>query len=317
MDYYFAPLEGITDSIYRRHHAALFSGVDKYFAPFISPTMHHSMTAKELRDILPSRNAGLKLVPQILTKNAEDFCWAAAELADMGYEEINLNLGCPSGTVTAKGKGAGFLADLPGLEAFLDKIFAAPKANISIKTRLGMEDPEEFEKILAVYNRYPVFELTVHPRVRQDMYKRPVRMAFFDYAVKNSENPLCYNGDLNTKGQCQAFAKRVPQVKAVMLGRGLIADPALVSKCKGLSWGGKESLLAFHNGILEEYRQAFGSDRNAMFRMKEIWGFHHKLFADSEKHWKKLRKTTDFGEYTRVVQSIFRDLELLPDTDLT
>lgn len=175
MNYYFAPMEGITGAVFRRTHHEFFPGIDKYFMPFITPTTQEKLTPRQKRDVLPEYNEGVPAVPQLLTRTAADFIWAANTLASLGYAEVNLNLGCPSGTVTAKGKGAGFLAHPDELDRFLDAVFSACTVPISIKTRLGVHDPAEFEALLEIYNRYPVAELTIHPRVRQDFYKGRVR----------------------------------------------------------------------------------------------------------------------------------------------
>ena len=179
MEYYFAPMEGVTGAEYRAVHHRHFPGVDRYYMPFITPTQDRVFTPRELRNIAPERNVGYCAVPQLLTKNAGDFNWAAGELWAMGYDEVNLNLGCPSGTVTAKGKGAGMLADLEGLDRFLDGIFSAARGKISVKTRLGLRDPEEIFPLLERFARYPISLLILHPRVRQDFYKEPVRPDYF------------------------------------------------------------------------------------------------------------------------------------------
>ena len=167
MRYYFAPLEGITDSIYRRLHHKYFPGVTCYFTPFLSPTIHRALTPREARELPPADSLGFPVVPQLLTKNPDDFLWMAAQCADLGYTQVNLNLGCPSGTVTAKGKGSGMLTDLDALDSFLYEIYSNPPLDISVKTRLGYASAEEFPAILDVYNRYPIKELTIHPRVRK------------------------------------------------------------------------------------------------------------------------------------------------------
>ena len=163
MRYYAAPMEGVTSYLYRKAHSRYFKKADKYFMPFLSPSHDHIFTKKDLREIAPEHNEGLNAVPQLLTRRAEDFLWAAGELKKMGYREVNLNLGCPSGTVTAKGKGAGFLGEPAELDRFLEEIFAAAEVRISVKTRLGLRESEEFSHLLEIYNRYPIAELTIHP----------------------------------------------------------------------------------------------------------------------------------------------------------
>ena len=305
MRYYFAPMEGLTDSIYRRAHNRFFSGVDRYYMPFLSPTIHRTLTHREDRELPLAESEAFCAVPQVLTKVAEDFLWAAQVCRDRGYDEVNLNIGCPSGTVVSKGKGSGMLRDPDSLDRFLDEIFHSSVLPISVKTRLGLEDPEEFPAILDIYNKYPIKELTIHPRVRKQFYNGTVNMDMFRYAAANSKNPLCYNGDITSVDQIDALSREFSGLEAVMIGRGLVADP-------GLLCGGTDvtALETFMNTLLEEYTEAFGGSRNAMFRLKENWGLLHPRFEGVDKLWKKLRKTTDIEEYKSISAEIFHTLPL-------
>lgn len=303
MHYYFAPLEGLTDSIYRRLHHKYFPGLDRYYMPFLSPTQHRCLTNREERELPLADSESFTAVPQLLTKNAEDFLWAAQVCLDRGYRQVNLNLGCPSGTVVSKGKGAGMLSDLDSLEKFLDTVFAGTPLPISLKTRLGLENGKEFPALLEIYNRYPASELIVHPRVRKDFYKSPLRMEGFRYALENAKMPLCYNGDLNSPADIRAFCQTFPQIDCLMLGRGLIGDPGML--CGPFD---VRQIEAFHNELLETYVEVFGSTRNAMFRMKENWSYLlHRLEPD-ERLAKRLRKTTDYQEFRAITREIFQSL---------
>lgn len=306
MRYYFAPLEGLTDSIYRHLHHAFFPGADRYYTPFLSPTVHRALTAREVRELPRADAVGFPVIPQLLTKVPEDFLWMAGVCRDLGYGEINLNTGCPSGTVTAKGKGAGMLRDLDALDAFLDRVFSGTPLPVSVKTRIGFEAPEEFQQILSVFNRYPICELIIHPRVRNAFYSGEPNMDSFLYAVRESKAPVCYNGSLYTSTQLEEFSVAYPQISAVMLGRGLIANPGLLTP------GGTTTaaLERFHDGLLEEYTRTFGGSRNAMFRMKENWRYWLCNFENAEKLGKRLRKTTDMEEYKALTHEIFRSLPI-------
>lgn len=303
MQYYFAPLEGLTDAIYRRLHHTYFPGLDRYYTPFFSPTVHRHLTPREVRELPPADTLAFSVVPQLLTKVPEDFLWMAQQCRDLGYREVNLNLGCPSGTVTAKGKGSGMLKNPEALDAFLDAVFASAPLPISIKTRIGFETAAEFPRLLEIYNRYPVRELTVHPRVRTAFYSGKPDVEAFRYAAENSSAPVCYNGDLCCVDKIAAFSASFPAVPAVMLGRGLIGNPGMLTP------GGTTAatLERFHDALLEEYLVAFGGSRNAMFRMKEHWRHMICMFQNAEKPAKALRKTTDLDQYRAITREIFHN----------
>ena len=306
MRYDFAPMEGITDSIYRRLHHKYFGGVDRYYMPFLSPTIHRQLTHKEDRELPFADTETFVAVPQILTKVADDFLWAAQVCADRGYDEVNLNAGCPSGTVVSKGKGSGMLRDTDALDAFLEEVFSKSPLPVSVKTRLGLENAADFPGILEVYNRYPIKELTIHPRTRKQFYDGELDMDMFRYALENSKNPLCFNGELRSNTCICEFSKDFPQIDAVMIGRGLIADPGMLAS------GGttRETLQAFTEELTQCYIEAFGGARNAMFRMKENWSFLRHRFDGSDRLWKQLRKTTDLNEYRAITSQIFATLPL-------
>ncbi len=311
MQYYFAPLEGLTDSVFRRTHHKYFPGADRYYTPFFSPSSHRALTNRESRELPPADSLGVAVVPQMLTKVSEDFVWMSGVCRDLGYTEVNLNLGCPSGTVTAKGKGSGMLRDLDFLDRFLEEIFAGSPLPISVKTRIGFEDSGEFSAIMDVLKQYPIKELTVHPRVRTAFYKGSVEMDAFRYALEESPAPVCYNGDLTSLKQVRTIAEQFPQISGVMIGRGLIGDPGMLTP------GGttRQALEGYLNELLETYLVEFGGSRNAMFRLKEHWGLLIHKFEDSEKLWKALRKTTDLSEYRSLCAQILHTLPMREEID--
>ena len=313
MRYDFAPMEGITTALYRKFHHSYFPGVDRYYTPFLSPTRDHVFTPRERREILPENNPDVEVIPQLLTKVPEDFLWAAGELAAMGYRTVNLNLGCPSGTVVAKGKGSGMLADAASLDVFLDAVFSRLPCAVSIKTRLGISDPAEFGPILEVYNRYPLAELIVHPRVQRDAYRHPVRTEQFGPILAASRNPVCYNGGLVTTSGCRELASTFPDITGMMIGQGLAANPALASQAKGGPGADRASLRAFHEELFAGYCQLFGNRHNAMMRMKEIWLYLIRMFRDSAAYAKALRKARGPLAFSQAVDAVFRDLEVLEE----
>jgi len=310
MKYYLAPLEGVTTYVYRNAYHKHFRPMDKYFTPFIVPHREKKFSTREKKELSPENNQGLFVVPQLLTNNAEDFLKTANDIVQFGYNEINLNLGCPSGTVVAKKKGAGFLAFPEDLEHFLDEIFNKADFKISIKTRIGKENPEEFHRLLEIYNKYPMEELIIHPRIQTDYYKNTPNLDMFEEAYKHSKNSLCYNGDIFTLENYRTFSERFPKTNTIMLGRGIIGNPALVSTIEDGQYLTKENLLSFHNMIYEEYQQISSGDCNVLFKMKELWFYMANLFEDSEKLMKKMKKSEKLKDYEKVIQVLFETCDL-------
>lgn len=310
MKYYMAPLEGLTTYLFRQTHYRYFGEMDKYFTPFISTHQEPLFTKKDMLELAPTQNTGMNVVPQLMGKSSVDFNWAVGALAEMGYKEVNLNLGCPSGTVVAKGKGSGFLGKLDLLETFLDDVFSNTTIDISIKTRLGLKDVAEFEQILQLYNKYPISELTIHPRVRMDYYKVPVHLDEFERALKGSANPVCFNGDIVTRLDLQEIEGKFSSVSGIMLGRGLIANPALLQS----EAVARETLQQFVTELYEGYCSVFGDRRNAMLRMKEIWYFMMGLFDDEKNYTKELRKARDYHEYESLVARLFAEAPIRSET---
>mgnify|MGYP002603985040 FL=1 len=314
MHIYFAPLEGITTYPYRNLHHKYFGGVEKYFTPFLAPGPEQGMSVKEMRDVLPENNAGVPVVPQILTNRAGDFLLASKKLSEMGYREINLNLGCPSGTVTAKKKGSGFLLYPDDLDRFFDEVFSDAAVRngeflVSVKTRIGKNEVEEWPELMQVYNRYPIHELTVHPRIQKEFYKGTPHLDVFTDILKESRNPVVYNGDLFTVEKVKEFREKFPTAGTVMIGRGLIRNPALAEMILQEETEPEANILPrireFHDALFEHYRETMSGDRNLLFRMKDLWSYMLAEVPDSEKLAKKIRKSQHVPEYLAAVEEVF------------
>lgn len=316
-----APMEGLTTYIYRNAHARHFGKMDKYYTPFLSLHKEKEFNHKERQEILPEHNKGLCVVPQVLTNSSENFLSAAEKLKSLGYDEININIGCPSGTVTTKGKGAGMLQAPINLERFLDEIFEKTSVDISIKTRLGMESVDEWEDLLRIYNKYPIKELIIHARVRKDFYQNTPNWDAYAYAVENSKNPICYNGDVFSVEGFMQLKEKFPNEKNLMLGRGLLANPFLAnaiyqeegnlnqSEILGLNKEKNLQLQAFHDEVYDEYRKILSGDQPVLFKMKELWTYMIKMWPDAEKQQKAIRKAKKCSEYELVVRELFSSFD--------
>ena len=304
--YYMAPLESVTTWIYRQAHAKIYGRLDKYFIPFLEPHEKRDFKTRELQEILPEHNENIYAVPQILTNRSEGFIKLAKALKEWGYEEINLNLGCPSKTVVTKGKGSGFLAEPEELERFLTEIFDAlsGEVKISVKTRIGKEDPEEFPALLKLFNKYPMEELIIHPRVQKDGYGNVPRLELYELAEKQSVNPLCYNGDLYTQEQIWNFAERFPGTERLMFGRGFLRDPGLLYNEGKDSKDIFEKFWAFHDLVYEGYQERNMGDRNVLFKMKELWSYQVYQFSEPERLFKVFKKAQDCKEYEQMIRNL-------------
>ena len=323
MKFYLAPMEGLTGFVFRNAYQKHFGDIDTYFTPFIN---NKKMNYKEIKDILPEHNKGMHVVPQILTNRAEDFLAIAKELGNYGYESVNLNLGCPSGTVVTKHRGAGFLAVPEELDHFLEEIFADCPLRISVKTRIGINDAGEWERILSIYEKYPMEELIIHPRVQKDFYNNTPDMDAFLYAVENSRHTLCYNGDICSVDDYKAWIQKMEgkdrehgsgstaqHTEHMMLGRGILKNPGRVGELMGHAPITKDQFHAFHDDVLKGYLDVMSGERNTLFRMKELWFYFAKYFTEPEKYVKQIKKTQRVAEYRVIVDNLFREREWQPE----
>lgn len=304
MRLYAAPMEGITDQVWRQVHHALFTGVEKYFIPFVSPTQNLQFTSREWSAIAPENNQGFHAVPQILAKNPEHFLWAAEEFRRMGYSEVNLNIGCPSGTVTAKGKGSGLLRDLPALRTLLDEVYAHAALPVSVKTRIGYDSPDQWPAILEILKDYPIHELIIHTRTRQQFYAGETYPDAFALAMEVCTFPLVYNGDLFSPEDCIALQGRFPNTHGLMLGRGLVANPALAQSLTGGESVTIQALRDYHDALYAAYGRKY--QRQVMMgRMREMMKHMACCFEDTHKVGKALRKAAGEEQYLAAAEQLF------------
>lgn len=302
--WYFAPLEGLTDATFRRVHHEHFRGVDKYFIPFVSPTQNLTFNHRELHAIAPEVNEGVPAVPQLLTKEADHFRWATEALRDMGYTEVNLNIGCPSGTVTAKNKGAGMLRDPAFLRAFLDGVFEKSVLPVSVKTRVGFYVPEEWPALLDVLKDYPMHELIIHPRTRTMFYKGDVLMDAYARAAETVTCPLVFNGNVFSPEDARRLLEAFPSTRAVMMGRGLIANPALAQTLSGGAPLTPDTLRDFLDHLFRAYCERYQLPI-ALGRMRDVMKHAACCFEEPEKAVKLFRKATREADYHAAMALLF------------
>ncbi len=309
----FAPMEGVTTYSFRQLHAALFPGAEKYYAPFIAPDGSGKFKGGRLRDILPENNRDIRLVPQILCNRPEPFLAVARELAAMGYREVNLNAGCPSGTVVPKRKGAGMLADLRALDEFLAEVFSRCELAVSVKTRMGLESTEEFPAILEIYNKYPLQELIIHARDRRAMYSGRPDLAGFATAFRASRPPVCYNGNVFSPADLTGPVSAAPGLERVMLGRGAAANPALFRQLQGGPALEAAELKDFLRRLRDAYQAQGLSERYTLARLKELWYYTVQMFPGASAGAKRINKAQTAAEYQSAVDALFASGRFSPE----
>lgn len=312
MHYYFAPLEGITGSVFRRTYDRFFGGIDAYYTPFVTTRDGGIMKKKELRDILPENNPGLNIVPQIMTTKADEFVCAASHMEQLGYTEVNLNLGCPSNTVVPKGKGSAFLREPEKLDVFLENIFNKCPIGISIKSRIGFKSAEELPRLLDIYKKYPVRLLTLHLRTREEWYQpgvHPEAFALAEEALSDTNIPLCYNGDIKTKEDVEQLIKSFPGSDHVMIGRGYLAHPGFIGNESLYPDNDRGRILEFVRGLQAEYEEVLFGETPVLFKMKELWGYMQESFPD-KKLFKAIKKTKHLRDYEVILDGLEQEVKI-------
>ena len=311
MKFYLAPLEGVTHYMYRNAYHAHFKPMDKYFTPFISAHPITSFSNNDLNEILPKNNKGLNVIPQILTNKAADFLGTAEAICQYGYEEINLNLGCPSKTVVSKNKGSGFLIYRDELNAFLETIFEKATMKISIKTRLGKFDADEFYELVKIYNQYPLEELIIHPRVQRDMYKNTPNLEVFGDALSALNCPVCYNGDIFSLDEYQALHTRFPNIDTFMLGRGVIGNPGLLGLIQSGTAPPLECYRSFHDMLFSSFKEVMHSERYVLAKMKEQWFYMVHIFTNCSEYYEAIKICSTLEDYLHIVNTLFENEQLV------
>ncbi|MFO7570243.1 MAG: tRNA-dihydrouridine synthase family protein [Smithellaceae bacterium] len=309
---YLAPVQGITDRIYRNIFPAYFKGVDLAIAPFISSSKKMKSENNVLRDLSPDRNTGIPTWPQIMSSKPEDFTQLANRLYDIGYRTVNWNLGCPFPMVVKKGRGAGMLCYPDRIASFLEKAMPALKPALSIKLRLGLTYPDEIFELIPVFNRFALEELIIHPRTGGQMYEGDVDLDTFEQCLTLSKHRVVYNGDINSAVKFERLRQRFLSVDRWMIGRGLLENPFLAEEIKfhtQKSYSEKvEIIRAFHDRLFAEYSQILSGPSHITNKMKEIWTYLGGFFENSEKIQKRIKKTHHRDHYVDVVNRVFDEL---------
>ncbi|MCF7817194.1 MAG: tRNA-dihydrouridine synthase family protein [Kiritimatiellales bacterium] len=296
---------------YRRAFVRHFQGLDVEMAPFIPTVSADKINPKLLKDVLPENNSGLPLIPQLIGNNADDFVHMAMALHDLGYDEVNWNLGCPHKPIRKKKRGSGLLPYPDTVDAILNQICVQSPCRISVKVRLGVSNASELMKLIPVLNRYPLSEVIVHSRTAVQMYDGTVDLDAFEAAFQILERPVCYNGDINDLAFFQSLEKRFPTIRRFMLGRGLLANPFLCEEIKNTiaQKNHIERIAAFHADVLASYESVLHGDNPVLGKMKEFWTYQSTHLSNGAQLFKKLKKAQRLPAYKDIVAEFLSEAE--------
>ncbi|MBE6015901.1 MAG: tRNA-dihydrouridine synthase family protein [Lachnospiraceae bacterium] len=312
----FAPLEGVTTYYFRQVYKEFFGGIDMFYTPFLGVAHSHNFMKRDKKEYLPFQE---DTIPQILTNKVEDFVWAAKTLQDVGYSEINLNMGCPSGTVVSKGRGSGMLGDTVALSKFFDGVFESIERlslpALSVKTRVGLEEYDETPMIAKVLAGFPFSEIIVHARLRADFYKKapnPESFGLIRDAILagpyGESVKIAYNGDLFSCEDVERFSEAFPEVRRIMLGRGLLRNPFLAMELKGLPVPEDRGpvLISFLERIFEEYSAILSGEKDVMFKMKDLLIYMTEGMEKDSKPVKAMKKARNRSELFSAIYELYR-----------
>lgn len=306
---YFAPLQEATDFVYRRAHATIIGGVDKYFAPYIIQQNDGSIKRSHRRDVEPENCTGYRLVPQIMAANAEQFLLLAQLLEELGYREINWNIGCPYPMVTRRNQGAGLLPHPDTIKEILDRCLPLLKSKLTVKMRTGLEEREEILPLIPLLNSYPLGEVIVHPRIGKQLYKGVADRDYFATWYREFTAPVVYNGDIDSPEDLNRCRELFPGVERWMIGRALLADPFLGLKIKGAPLPGRkqqgEMLYRFHDEVYHQYSQLLSGSSHLLMRMTKFWSYFSGSFPDPAKAFKRIKKSSNLAKYDQAVRENF------------
>ena len=306
------PFQGITDAPFRNVFKKHFGGIDKFYTPFFTGIQKDHAKNLQVEEIDPRFNDVETLTPQILSTDAEEILRFASQCKELGYKEINLNMGCPFPRVANKKRGCGLLPYPEKITAMLSTVFERIDLKFSIKCRLGYFNPDEIVPVIDIFNQYPLSELIIHPRIGKQLYKGEADVKRFAELIPMIKAPLVYNGDIISVDSFERIRNEVQPINEFMLGRGLLANPFLAEEIKG-TWeeDKKERLHAYVIDLYEDRLRHAGGSPKVLGRMKELWSYLMNTFDESQDIWRKIKKINALKEYEEAVETVFREHQVI------
>lgn len=306
-----SPLQGFTDFRFRNAFHHYFGGIDTFYAPYIRLDGKMIIKSSYQRDLDPENNITLEVIPQVMTNDADEFLFVVNYIQQLGYKELNWNLGCPYPMVTKQGMGSGLICNPEKINHILDRVHNETDVIVSMKMRMGYENPEEILDVFPILDKYPLKNIAIHARIGKQLYKGGVNLEAFQRCVDSTKHKLYYNGDITTVAKFQEMQQRFPSIDHFMIGRGLIADPFLPSMIKNNTteypanrW---DIFSEFHDTIYQQYDAALSGPTPIKMKMLGFWEYFSKSFSNPQKTYKKIKKASNPRAYTQAVAEILNN----------
>jgi tRNA-dihydrouridine synthase len=305
-----SPLQGFTDFRFRNAVNKYFGGIDTYYSPYIRLNGKLVIKSSYERDILPENNIDLEVIPQIITNDPDEFLFVAKYVQELGYKELNWNLGCPYPMVTKCGMGSGLISNTEKINTILEKVHAESDIIVSMKMRLGYDTTEEILDVFPVLEKYPIKNVAIHARIGKQLYKGGVHLDAFQACVDNTKLKLYYNGDITSVTKFHEMQARFPSIEHWMIGRGLIADPFLPSMIKNNSFeypkNKMELFSEFHDTLYAGYSESLSGSTHILLKMHHLWEYFSVIFSNPHKVAKNIRKSKSIRNYEQTVKEVIK-----------
>ena len=306
-----SPLQGFTDFRFRNAFHKYFGEIDTFYSPYIKLNGKLVVKGSYERDILPENNSTLEVIPQIITNDAEEFLFVAKYVQQFGYKELNWNLGCPYPMVAKCGMGSGLISNTSQIEHILKRVHNETDIIVSMKMRMGYENPTEILDVFPILEQYPIKNIAIHARIGKQLYKGGVDLDSFQKCLDTSKQKIYYNGDITSVAKFKELQEGFPSIDHWMIGRGLIADPFLPSMIKNNTTeypkNRFEIFEAFHDEIYQEYDAYLQGPTPIRMKMLGFWEYFSESFSNPQKTFKKIKKAGNSKNYEAAVKEIFKN----------
>jgi tRNA-dihydrouridine synthase len=306
-----SPLQGFTDFRFRNAQNKIFGGIDTFYSPYIRLNGKLVIKPSYERDLLPENNLGLEVIPQIITNDADEFLFVAKYVQELGYKELNWNLGCPYPMVTKCGMGSGLISNPERINGILKKVHSESDIIVSMKMRLGYDTTEEILEVLPILDTYPIKNIAIHARIGKQLYKGGVNLDAFQQCIHNTRHKLYYNGDITSVAKFQEMQQRFPTIDHWMIGRGLISDPFLPNMIRANSAeypdNKMELFSKFHDTLYEIYSESLSGSTHILLKMYHLWEYFSTTFSNPHKVLKQIKKAQSIRNYEAAVAAIFKN----------